>query len=309
LGFKDNDSDAFGIQLTYQWEGGGFAFGAAYVRDVADPYVESDYAIFINPAFVQSFQGTWGEFAIHFEGKFGWGERAFSRYFLGEPNTFDNTMDSKGIGIYLDGVWTYGDGAGDITLATWYVSGTDSDPRNYRDNAVVPVDNKTLVSMGDFAPFLVAHNGVTLGTGIFSNTFGGIVFDQHCEDYAFCDQNYGLVNQWGIAILGNHKLTPEIAVNYGIGYFRLVEPALWWHLYTRNGVATYQSQSTDLGWEIDIGFTFQLYEHLSFETQFGYMFNGDAYSIYEPAENVADLGTWHSPHDTFAWANVIAFTF
>jgi hypothetical protein len=330
-GFKDNDSDIFGIQGTYQWDDGGFALGVSYVRDVADAFLESAYHIYINPAFVQSFQGDWGEFAIHFEGKYGFGEFVYSKYFVyRDPNVNVNgTMKSKGLGLYLDGVWTYGDGAGDITLASWYVSGSDwNNPNNVR----TPEDSlstgiNSLVSLGDFAPFLVAHNGVTLGNGTFSNIFGGSVY-VYDQDYIAnfpcrmstpretytpdinCWLDNALKNQFGLAILGNHKITPEIAVNYGIGYFRLVEPVVWWMLTRTAADPGWQPQSKELGWEIDLGFTFQLYEHLSFETQFGYMFNGDAYAIYvENPTDSSQLGTWHDPKDTFAWANVIAFTF
>jgi hypothetical protein len=314
--YKDNDSDMFGIQGTYQWDGGGVAFGAVYHRYMSNPRVESDRAISINPAFVQSFKGDWGEFAIHFEGEFGWAKTTISKlYWYLDPNiNIDTTLDSTGVGLYLDGVWTYGDGAGDVTLASWYVSGTDwNNPDNNRPNHLFPTDERSLISLGDFAPFLVAHNKVIQGTGIFSNNFGGLAFERAdlrygCDDYE-CEGNNGLVNQWGIAILGNHKITPEIAVNYSIGYFRLVEPAVWWALYTAlNGHTHYQAQSKELGWEIDLGFTFQLYEHLSFETQFGYMFNGDAYGIYEGA-GLNEIGRWHDPKDTFAWANVVSFTF
>jgi hypothetical protein len=102
-------------------------------------------------------------------------------------------------------------------------------------------------------------------------------------------------NHWGIGLLGNHAINDDIKLNYGIGYFRLVES---WH----NNINGFR-QSKDLGFEIDLGATFQILDNLSFETQFGYMFNGSAYDGWN------NNGVWSNAKDTFAWANVLAVTF
>jgi hypothetical protein len=334
--FKDQDYDIFGVEATYEWETGGVSLGVQYDRDLTDPTVEKDYAVYINPAFVQSF----GPFAIHFEGIFGWGERTYDKAAVNPADwtglygieqayfghEWDGTFKSRGLGLYLDGVYTYDQG--DVTLSGWYVSGTDLDEKDGKSNS--------LVKLGDFAPFLVAFNNQTLGTGVFSDDLGSGAFDHYANDlinssplgggtYNFSGFNTGLTNQWGVAILGNHTLVPDfIKMNYGIGYFRLVKPAFTWlelddgsymaapfvpetdisALPVMGGrqVVGHRKQSKDLGWEIDLGFTFQIVENVWFETQFGYFFNGDAFEYFD--------GTgWKDPKDTFAWANVLAFDF
>jgi hypothetical protein len=148
----------------------------------------------------------------------------------------------------------------------WYADGTGWDDRHGHD----------LVGMGDFAPFLVAYNEVTLGTGTWTNSL---------DSGAVGGGN--LNNHWGIGLLGNHAINDDIRFNYGLGYFGLVSKQ-------------YVNQSKNIGFEVDLGATFQILDSLSFETQFGYMFNGSAYKAA-----VND----RSPKDTFAWANVLAVTF
>jgi hypothetical protein len=300
--FKDNDYDMFGVEGTYEWEGGGVSLGVSYHRDMTHPLVEKQHAFFINPAIYQS----WGPFAIHFEAQFGWGKTVYSREFSYYYSTLyegkyenDNIERSAGVGFYLDGVYNYG--AGDVTLATWYADGTSfSDKKDH-----------SLVSLGDFAPFLVAHNSVTLGNGIYSNSFGWWFYDVFDIRDPELNNYSGLTNQWGIAILGNHQITPKIKLNYGIGYFRLVEPNARFNL-DRLGEEDWLTQSKDLGWEIDVGVTFQILDNLSFETQFGYMFNGKAFdaAVFDDAgaDRLHVVG-WHKAKDTFAWSNVLAFTF
>jgi hypothetical protein len=275
--FKDNDHDAFGVEGSYEWDGGGATLGVEYHRDLTDPRVEKNYAVFVSPSVYQS----WGPFAVHFEGQIGWGRLSYSRLFsavYSNPD-MDNVERSAGLGLYLDGVYNYG--PGEVTLAAWFADGTAIDDQKSHD----------LVGMGDFAPFLVAYYDVTLGTGAFSNTLGG----------------YGLTNQFGIGILGKHSVTPEIALNYGLGFFRLVNANVPWFTFV-NGQPVRVEQSKDLGWEIDLGATFQILDNLSFETQFGYMFNGKAYDEPTWDANGAITG-WESAKDSFVWANVLAFTF
>ncbi|MDR1165508.1 MAG: hypothetical protein LBO66_06480 [Deltaproteobacteria bacterium] len=290
---KDNDYDIFGIEGSYEWDGGGATLGVAYHRDMTDPAVESNYAIFINPSIAQA----WGPFAIHFEANIAWGEQTESRLLANIAATDENKFKGTGLGLYLDGVYTYD--SGDITLAAWFVDGT-----GYNADGTPERKSHDLVGLGDFAPFLVAFNRVTLGTGVFSNNFtnrSGLGGDPRFDSN---DIDENLNNMWGIAFLGNHEITPDIKLNYGIGYFRLVEPG--WKVDSASGgyYGRYEGKK-DLGWEIDLGATFQILDNLSFETQFGYMFNGGAYDI-----NVLGSGNgWNSAKDTFAWANVLAFTF
>ncbi|MDR2198263.1 MAG: hypothetical protein LBR53_02190 [Deltaproteobacteria bacterium] len=313
---KDADYDIFGVEATYEWETGGASLGVEYQRN-ATSQVSKEWALFLNPAFVQSF----GPFAIHFEGKIGWGKKEYNREYIlaGDWTRFANavlqvpdwngTIRNKGLGLYLDGVYTYDQG--DVTLSGWYVSGTDLNTDRTSLNS--------LVTLGDFAPFLVAFNDTTLGRGYFSNNLGTGVYDG--TDFNGQTRNIntgyneGTKNQWGIAILGHQTIVPDfITLNYGIGYFRLVKPTFYWiqradggwnqDVFTAPG-QTVKPQSKDLGWEIDLGFSFQIFENVYFDTQFGYMFNGSAYDDWDPA----GAGSWKSAKDTFAWANVLAFQF
>jgi hypothetical protein len=288
-GYKDNDLDVFGIEASYSWETGGLSLGLAYSRDMSDPRTEKYYAIQINPAILQA----WGPFAIHFEALFGWGKQTLNRHFAELNNDEDNELLSGGFGFYIDGVYTYE--SGDLTLAAWLSSGTDLERRSdgsYREAR----RRHILANLGDFAPFLVAYNGVTLGNGYASNSLGWFGYD---DDYLPINIPDNLTNHWAIAFLGNHEITPEIKLNYGIGYFRLVNPN-----YAVNVNEKWVLQSKDLGWELDMGATFQILESVSFETQFGYFFNGSAFDYYDQGQRI-----WRSARDTFAWANVLAFNF
>jgi hypothetical protein len=167
--------------------------------------------------------------------------------------------------------------------------------------------------MGDFAPFLVAYNGVTLGTGTWSNRLADRFANPEGLDA-------GNTNHWGIAILGNHAINDDIKINYGLGYFRLVSVPFN-HRFGANpdydpddGIYHFgtPNRSKTLGFEIDLGATFQILDNLSFETQFGYMFNGSAYrqSWYAEDGNGDPIAVYGpKPKDTFAWANVLSVTF
>jgi hypothetical protein len=296
----DADRDRFGIEPRYQWDTGGISLGLAYIRDknrsigintylaaggdptnpaVAQAWVDfgtkKAWEFQINPAYYQN----WGAFSIHFEGLLTYAKYTFrSETALPAPlGFFEVDVKNKGLGLYLDGSYNYG--AGDITLMTWYSDGGyDED----LDDLSIKLDHGA--GLGDFAPFLVAYNGVTLGNSAYSNALSD-PFTTMDDIYLREPLSFALTNHWGIGLLGNHAINDDIKLNYGIGYFRLVE-------------AYDEGASKSLGFELDLGATFQIVDNLSFETQFGYMFNGSAYK---------DDG--RSPKDTFAWANVLAVTF
>jgi hypothetical protein len=303
LGFKDSDYDLFGMEGVYKWQNGGASLAVSYHRDMTGTTVDSDRSFYINPAFTQSWGeiATGGRFSVNFEGKFGWGKRSYA-----DSLTVKADDKTQGYGFYLDGVYEYQEG-GNVTLASWYVSGTD------KNNPTNPATkNNSLVTLGDFAPFLVAQNGVTLGHGTYSNNVGGVAMGV-CDPVDLkCADNNGRTNQWAIAILGNHAITPEISFNYGLGYFHLAKTTAWIPVTfdQAKNLTTYVPQSKDLGWEIDLGMTFKLLDNLTFETSFGYMFNGDAFNIYQAnPTDPAKMGSFQDPKDTFAWANVLAFSF
>jgi hypothetical protein len=275
---KDQDTDHFGIEPRYSWDGGGVALGLEYVRNmnrtiaanfftgVGAGTANSDYAFFINPAVTQD----WGPFSLSFEGKIGFGRTSYR----GDVDpTQTGRINRKGLGLYLDANYNYG--AGNISLLGFYADGTDINDRS----------SHSLVSLGDFSPFLVAFNRQGFGNGTWSSGVNGWIGSSVAGSGA--RENNNLNNIWGVGLLGNHAINDDIRLNYGIGTFRLVSE-------------TYTNQSKNLGFEIDLGAVFQVIDNLSFETQFGYAFNGDAYKIAVDALK---------PKDTFSWLNVLAITF
>jgi hypothetical protein len=315
---KDSDRDRFGIEPRYQWDTGGVSLGVVYIRDMTfdqadivggiipgfnayDGLATKDaYEIMINPSFIQN----WGPFAIHLEGIIGFGKYKLRSYL---PTCANNTYCEQeyrdnGLALYLDASYNYG--AGDITLMSWFADGSSYDDV-YDANGAIRINAKhhSSIGMGDFAPFLVAYNNTTLANGTWDNN----VADNFGDPLGI---DAGDTNHWGIAILGNHAINDDIRLNYGLGYFRLVSlPYTSDVLRAGNGPGgAVPNRSKSLGFEIDLGATFQILDNLSFETQFGYMFNGSAhrYSEYD-VNNVAWYGP--KPKDTFAWANVLAVTF
>ncbi|MDR1044544.1 MAG: hypothetical protein LBP33_05425, partial [Candidatus Adiutrix sp.] len=140
-------------------------------------------------------------------------------------------------------------------------------------------------------------------------------------------------NHWAIAVSGNHALTDDIALHYAVAYLSLNQPsyrvassALWngqnaaaanRYSFTNYG---YTEQDQDLGWEVDLGFSFQLLDNLQLTTAFGYMFNGDAFKTLRgytlsATETTAGSGqfqvnsVWEEPDDTYTWLNTLTFSF
>jgi hypothetical protein len=311
---KDADRDRFGIEPRYQWDTGGVSLGVVYIRDMTfdqqgallgPPFnayqgwaTKDAYEIMINPSFVQN----WGPFAIHFEGIVGFGKYTQRSYL---PTCVNNTTfcereyRDNGLGLYLDASYNYG--AGDITLMSWFADGSSYDDIYDATGAIrINAKHHSSIGMGDFAPFLVAYNNTTLGTGTWTNNVADNFGDPLNIDA-------GDTNHWGIAILGNHAINDDIKLNYGLGYFRLVSNPFDSNFLT-SGINATPNTSKTLGFEVDLGATFQILDNLSFETQFGYMFNGSAYrASWYDAGGVAWYGP--KPKDTFAWANVLAVTF
>jgi len=130
-------------------------------------------------------------------------------------------------------------------------------------------------------------------------------------------------NHWAIAIAGNHAFTDDISMNYGLGYLALTNPnyrVAKSATVTGAGAAVvdhkFHEQDKDLGFEIDLGFTFQLLDNLSFNSTFGYMINGDAYKTLKGYKlTTADGNTgqikavWEDPKNTYIWANTLQFDF
>jgi hypothetical protein len=306
--FPDQDKDRFGIEAKYVWDTGGFTLGVSYTRDLTGlshplvgnipggyllmdgftdafgpehPYLPSNnWLIHINPALVQS----WGPFSIHFEADFAFGRTTYAdacRSWIDNglnvgPCIPGNKVSSVelGLGLYLDANYNYG--AGDVTLMAWYIDGT---PWDYDGDV-----SRHNVTMGDFAPFLVAFNGTWSGNGYYSNTIA--------TDYPWS-------GQFGVGLLGKHAINDDISLNWGLGSFWLAKQA-------------WPGQSKYLGFELDLGASFKLLENVSFETQFGYMWNGPAFrytAIRNDIGNITGYTLRPRPEGTFAWANFITVSF
>ncbi len=136
-------------------------------------------------------------------------------------------------------------------------------------------------------------------------------------------------NHWALALTGNHAFSEDISLHYGLAYLALFEPnykVATGATFGNNGRyndLNYDTQEKDLGYEIDLGLTVKLLDHLEFTTAFGYMFNGDAYKSlkgYKVTNRNADSGgtvrpgdniqaVWQDADDSYVWFNSLTFAF
>lgn len=134
--------------------------------------------------------------------------------------------------------------------------------------------------------------------------------------------NNTAANHWAVALVGKHSFTPEITMNYAVGYlalnhpnYRIVDQARWDVGTGAINQARYAEQKKDLGLELDLGFSFQLLDNLRFSSLFGYMFTGDAYKTlkgftYANNHGEGDIkAVWADGDDSYVWYNVLQFNF
>ncbi|MDR1577599.1 MAG: hypothetical protein LBT86_05150 [Deltaproteobacteria bacterium] len=280
ISLKDVDRDRFGVEPFFTWDGGGASLLLEYVRDmtpqddVTGNYAEKNYEFYINPALTQA----WGPFSVKLEGRVGWSETRYQ----GDSTKYKN----DGLGLYLETTYNYG--AGDINLMAWFADGS-----SLKENGNPRATKHDLVGMGDFTPFLVAYYGNAL-PGRAATTSNWLVRGDGSE---WADEVIGGGNNhWGIGLLGNHAITDSIKINYGIGHFELVEE------YWSGG-------KKDLGVEVDLGVHIQLLENLTFESQFGYMFNGKAYRNVSGYDVNSEAIYSLDAKDTFAWLSALTVSF
>ncbi|MDR0548982.1 MAG: hypothetical protein LBI10_06185 [Deltaproteobacteria bacterium] len=291
---KDVDYDRFGVEPVFKWEGGGASLNLEYARNMrnttnspANYETVKDYAFFINPAIYQS----WGDFTIRFEGKIGWGEHKDR-----DPASAANPTrkdEKEGFGLYVQATYKYG--AGDVNLMGWYADGSSYEENTYNRNNRRKTHD--LVGMGDFSPFLVAYYENSLSSRVSRLT------DTN-PNHQYSHSRYGTnnhrgrlgmansANHWGIGLLGNHNFTDTVRFNWGIGYFELVEEQ-------------YLGQKKDLGVEVDVGIRVQIIKGVTYESQFGYLFNGDAWRN----GNGTAAYRYRDAKDTYAWLNAVQFAF
>lgn len=141
----------------------------------------------------------------------------------------------------------------------------------------------------------------------------------------FTSFNYGTdANHWAVSLSGNHAFTDDITMHYAVAYLALNNPN--YSVVNKanldaNGIITgrpsMHKQDKDLGFEIDLGFRFQLLDNLSLLSSFGYMFTGDAYkelrgyNVVKDAagNNVAAKAKWRDGDDSYVWYNTLQFNF
>jgi hypothetical protein len=309
---KDIDSDIYGFDASYKWATGGVSFGMEYDRNMTDSSVKKDWALYFNPAFYQVF----GKIILRIEGKYGIGKRIYDKNlvyssqwkrfedeYLGHP--WDGTLKNRGMGVYVD--LSYNHNAGNISLVSWYVSGTDINGRGHLNS---------LVDLGHFSPYLVAYCENGRGSTSCYDALGERWLSRNVPSvFNFARINSGTRNHYSIGITGYHQLVPDqIKFNYAFGYFRLIKPAMIWiaddtgyHAapYLVNGsTESFRYQSKDLGYELDLGFTFEILKNVRLETNFGYFFNGDAFDYYDKASS-----SFKPAKDTFYWQNIFSIYF
>ena len=62
--------------------------------------------------------------------------------------------------------------------------------------------------------------------------------------------------------------------------------------------------SKDLGWEIDVGLTYEIMEGLTFNTEFGILFTGNAFDYRDP--NTFERKDWGN---IYRWVNTLSYEF
>ena len=177
----------------------------------------------------------------------------------------------------------------------------------------------------------VLNAGVLAGTvNLGDLTVGNFDAARTASKQRFFDASNpnGNANHWAIAFNGNHAFTDDIAMHYGLGYLALSNPnykVVNKASFTQANAPGqqfhnigYKEQDKDLGFEIDLGFTFQLLDNLTFDSTFGYMFTGDAYKslkgykitdVNDGAGTARVKAVWEDSKDAYIWANTLTFAF
>ena len=348
---SDEDADRVQAEVSYMWDGGGASLGlmydrnatggyhgtsAAYVDRLNNVYLhDKTTAFFVNPAIMHS----WGNFSVHFEGMAGWGSTDAYNRGLGKSRS----ADADGYGAYLDFDYNYG--PGNVNLAGWWVSGSDLGDRD--SGSLVDLVG------GNFYPLLVAYGYTGNGAwridlnnnegsrkainaiGVANNAFENFIAPNLGAGSTFLDTgnvmpaalatqsvtrfvgttfNEGTdANHWAVSLSGNHAFTDDITMHYAVAYLALNNPNYRVVDSWDGTTAKMKEQDKDLGFEVDLGFQFQLLDNLSFTSSFGYMFTGDAYKeLRGYNENTAtglSKAKWRDGDDTYVWYNTLQFDF
>jgi hypothetical protein len=178
-------------------------------------------------------------------------------------------------------------------------------------------------SVGAGTGFINVTNAATAGGATASNWLRGNTVNNIDRTRTTVFAN-GNTNHWAIALTGNHAFTDDISLHYGLAYLGLVNSnysvassGTYNDATGAYAITGYQDQDKDLGFEIDLGLSFQLLDNLKLASGFGYMFNGDAlknlkgYNLSGPdgAANRTINASWEDPEDSYVWFNSLTFSF
>jgi len=167
----------------------------------------------------------------------------------------------------------------------------------------------------------LAESGLLASVNVDGNGIGvpgGISTSRRNMIHSY-NNGSGSANHWAINLSGNHAFTDDISMHYALAYMALNNPNYrvlsGGTVDMVNGVtgSRFTDQDKDLGFEVDLGFSFQLLDNLSFVTSFGYMFSGDAYKSlrgYSYNSNTTEFkAVWDDADDSYVWYNTLTFSF
>ncbi|MDR2199878.1 MAG: hypothetical protein LBR53_10575 [Deltaproteobacteria bacterium] len=279
---RDADRDLFSVEPYYKWETGGVSLALQYERNNylnnqnLTLHPRKNYFFTVNPAFVQNWSvGEDTSLALHAEAKYSGG-----KYQDSDPQDRNKPGPSHhqdGFGAYLDLALDYSSGTS--TLAGWYFDGNSE-----RQTAPNSTDFRTgserhsLVGPGEgFYPFVVFYLNHTAPAARLDNKlFGGKESPNH----------------WALALMGNHKITDNVTLNYGVADFRR----------TRGyRLSDGRSVSKHLGTEFDLGIVVKFLENVQFSSKVGVFSSGNYYKE-RYLNDVFDGTVW-------AWGNELIFNF
>ncbi|MDR2611795.1 MAG: hypothetical protein LBG06_02795 [Deltaproteobacteria bacterium] len=281
---KDGDYDRFSVEPYYKWGTGGVSLALQYdtnkfdydntnggdVGGREDFLVRKNYFMSINPALVQQWDiGNGKTFAIHAEAKYSFGKRQMA---TPEGGVAPPSQKQDGFGAYLD--FTLGYPQGSASLVSWYFRGTDEYGPGANDPRTNPAYHSLVHGGEGFYPFMLFNYVQSYLTGIAQT--GG----------------WQTAGNWGVGVLGNHKLNDFVTLNYGIGTFG--RTADYFITDTRKA-------SRGMGTEVDLGFVIKILDGLQWQTKFAYYNVGNYYGDRNGRPE------WN--HDMWGWANEFLFQF
>jgi hypothetical protein len=270
---RDADHDKYSIEPYYKWENGGASLALQYERNMYASTLaaqkELNYFFTLNPAFMHKFDvGAETSLTFHAEAKYSNG-----KYKNQGPNNQTHRQD--GFGAYLD--MTLGYPSGTASLAGWWFDGDGEKQAAEGSTTFNTSPNRhNLVHAGQaFYPFVVFYEGHTSPTRKLGD-FGGKQKPGH----------------WAAAVLGNHKFTDSLTLNYGIGYFMRTRGA---------SLADGRKISKQIGTEFDLGIVYKFLEKVQFSSNVGILATGPYYR--ERYLNDHHRGA------VWAWGNELLFNF